>query len=415
MIFAVYDSRMRQPKASSRVLGLFRIGSYIFSGACLLLVLTNAIAAGVLARRASKAIKVYPEYMHEALAIAYPDLSHSERAEFMRERSPSTTLEVLAQPHEAETSGTFVNVDSHGFRLGANQGPWPLSDEFFNVFVFGSSTAFGFGVADRDTISSYLQIELARLGLPKEPRTYNFGRAAFYSTPERLLFAKLLAFETAPDLAIFVDGMSEFFNQSDPPPWTLTATRAVSDRLAHPWRTALNTLALVRLRTQLVTRRVPLATLAGVQADHRFAPSDDPAMHNRVIDRYVSNKRITEALAAAYGVEATFVWQPTPTYRYDLRHHLFKGDFGHHQSSGHGYPRMAEFVRDQPLGENFLWCADIQEGVKEMLYVDSVHYAPRLSRRLARCIVDLLAERQLLPDPLARDSSIHAAERRPSS
>ena len=63
-----------------------------------------------------------------------------------------------------------------------------------------------------------------------------------------------------------------------------------------------------------------------------------------------ANQLLTEALAAAYGVEATFVWQPTPTYRYDLRHHLFKGDFGHHQSSGHGYPRMAEFVRDQPLG-----------------------------------------------------------------
>jgi hypothetical protein len=49
---------------------------------------------------------------------------------------------------------------------------------------------------------------------------------------------------------------------------------------------------------------------------------------------------------------------------------------------------MRAYARENPLGENFLWCADIQEGVEDLLYVDQMHYAPNLSRLLARCIAD---------------------------
>ena len=70
--------------------------------------------------------------------------------------------------------------------------------------------------------------------------------------------------------------------------------------------------------------------------------------------------------------------------------------FGGHEYSRFGYPWMAEYVRSNPLGPNFLWCADIQEGVEELLYVDQVHYSPGMSDRLAGCIVDLLRARGFL-------------------
>ena len=399
---------MWNPRAFARAVGWLRAGSHVFSGVCLLFVLTNLIAALVLASLEPKAMESYPEYMYEALAVLYPDLSKAERDQLMRERMPGTTSEILAQPREAAISGDYVNVDAHGFRHGTDQGPWPPSDEFFNIFVLGSSTAFGYGVADRDTISSYLQAELARLALPREPRIYNFARAGFYSTQERLLFSKLLALGKAPDLAIFVDGLGDFFIQSEPPPWAVASTRTVTEKLAHPWRTALSSLAIVRLRERKGSRWAALASLAGIEPQHALAPVDDPAMHDRVIRRYVSNKRIVEALASAYGVDVAFVWQPIPTYKYDLSHHLYPENFGRHRASGFGYPRMADFARERPLGENFLWCADIQEGVEELLYVDSVHYSPRMSALLARCIADLLVERRLLPGVVGRDPSVRS-------
>ena len=80
-----------------------------------------------------------------------------------------------------------------------------------------------------------------------------------------------------------------------------------------------------------------------------------------------------------------FVWQPVPTYAYDLRLHSYSGSFGSHERSRQGYPHMAEYVRTHSLGDNFAWCVDIQGG-SEPLYVDEVHYGPVLAERVAACI-----------------------------
>jgi hypothetical protein len=58
---------------------------------------------------------------------------------------------------------------------------------------------------------------------------------------------------------------------------------------------------------------------------------------------------------------------------------------------------MAEYVRRHPQGPNFIWCADIQETLHELLYVDQVHYSPQMSERVARCIADHLRRHGLVP------------------
>jgi hypothetical protein len=55
-------------------------------------------------------------------------------------------------------------------------------------------------------------------------------------------------------------------------------------------------------------------------------------------------------------------------------------------------------VARTPLGANFLWCADIQEGVNEALYVDAVHYTASFSETVASCISRLLDDRHLFDD-----------------
>ena len=62
-----------------------------------------------------------------------------------------------------------------------------------------------------------------------------------------------------------------------------------------------------------------------------------------------------------------------------------------------GEDRMMEYVQKHPLGENFLWCAHIQEGAHEPLYVDIAHYSPMMSKMVARTIYDLAIERNLIP------------------
>ncbi len=50
------------------------------------------------------------------------------------------------------------------------------------------------------------------------------------------------------------------------------------------------------------------------------------------------------------------------------------------------------------LGANFLWCADIQDGMNDPLYVDQVHYTAAFSKTVAFCVASLIKDRHLLTD-----------------
>lgn len=103
-----------------------------------------------------------------------------------------------------------------------------------------------------------------------------------------------------------------------------------------------------------------------------------------------------EAVSIPFGVKPIFVWQPVPTYHYDQRYHPFseKG-FGQHSYSQYGYEYMAELTKKNPLGDNFLWCADIQKDKEKSLYVDMVHYSAGFSKEFAMVIANLLVARHL--------------------
>jgi hypothetical protein len=99
-------------------------------------------------------------------------------------------------------------------------------------------------------------------------------------------------------------------------------------------------------------------------------------------------------------VRPLFVWQPVPTYHYDLRYHLFGDlDFGVNNCSAFGYARMADRLRHAPPASDFLWAADVQEGVRQPLYVDQVHYTAALSAVIGRVIGQALLERGYCVQP----------------
>src|SRR5918911_2555611 len=148
-----------------------------------------------------------------ALEKVYPGFSRDEIQVLLDETySPARSFvyEPFTEFKERPYAGKFVNVDVNGFRLTKGQGPWPPDREkYFNIFLFGGSTTFGFGVPDDQTVASYLQTFLSNLSLTKEARVYNFGRGSYYSTQERILFEKMVAAGFRPDVAIFIDGLND--------------------------------------------------------------------------------------------------------------------------------------------------------------------------------------------------------------
>ena len=316
----------------------------------------------------------------QGVQAAYPHRTPAEVDALLQE-TWTRPLEYApwVQFKEREHHGRYVNVSAHGFRHVKDQGPWPPSPELTNVFVFGGSTTFGYGIADDETVASALQEALA--GRTARPvRVYNFGCAHYYSSQERILFQQLLVGGFVPQLAVFIDGLNDFHQRTEEPPrfgpefHAYVERRAVLRSRGPSWRDLLPWWAVGRSRSP------------------GDGGSRDPVVADRLIERYLNNKKMTEALARTFGVQPVFVWQPITMYKFDWNRHPLGRS--HPQAlPGVGAERMAVRWERENLGPDFIWAADIHDQIPDPLYVDGVHYAPNLCRSLARFIVDTLSAR----------------------
>ena len=371
----------------------YRTSAVILVNTGILLIFINLTVSSVLLT--TPGCIVSATYGGQALQKVYPDLNKGEIRDLLNETwARPYDYEPFTQFKERPFVGRYVNVNEAGFRNTKNQGPWPPAHDNFNVFVFGGSTAFGYGVPDHQTVASYLQDFLAATSthLGEDVKVYNFGRGYYYSTQELMLFQRLLSLGFVPDMAVFVDGLNEFYFHADRPYFTERFETFVQGNVL-----------LVLLEGLPITRAIKMLLYRGDAGPLRN--STDPAQYGddaaitRAIDTYLRNKDAIETLSLAYGVQPIFIWQPVPTHQYNLRHHLFAKhdfDFGRHDYSRYGYARMAEVIEKSPPGDNFLWCADIQEHVEEPLYVDKTHYSAKGSKLLANHIYGLLKERNFL-------------------
>ena len=306
--------------------------------------------------------------------------------------------------------GRFINVGAEGLRRVPGQGAWPPDTESINVFVFGGSTTFGVGAPDDQTIPSYLAVRLARLACGAPIRVYNLGRPAYYSAQERILFEQLVLAGRVPRLAVFVDGLNEFYIW--PRPLSADVMRAALDGTFEPG-VARRTLDLLE---SLPLVRSSRALRARFAAERAGTPDPDVPDPETVLAEWAANRQLIERVAQAYGVATLFVWQPVPDYRYEARHHLFPGDAGLAWRSPARMRRGYELMeaRREQLGDNFVWLADLQEGWRENLYVTDMHYRPVLSEAIADRIARAVDERSLL-DCTARTVSRECARRSPAS
>jgi hypothetical protein len=349
-------------------------------------VLLGAVGAGlyflaVRLRSTPPADDPIKRYGIAQLMPGYPGRTPEEVALLMKE---TYDRPLVYQPfthfRELPCTGRFVNVTEAGYRLVADQGPWPIDHARFNVFVFGGSTTFGAGVADGETIPSALQREL-RASASNRVCVYNFGRGFYYSTQERILFGNLLAAGQVPDLAVFIDGLNDFYHPYDEPQFSGHFMALINESLyEHKGHHDRAVSELVRKRANP-------------------EPGSKEARARAICERYLRNKQMIGGMAKASGVKAVFVWQPIPVFKYDLNYHPFSKSptFPEHYFAGLGYQAMALLRPTNAPAGDFLWLADMQEDAREQLYVDAVHYTAKMCGRIAAEIARFLRERSLAP------------------
>ncbi len=344
---------------------------------------------------------VINKYGLDRLRPAYPDKSDADITVELNELwSRPMQFDTFTGSRERPFNGTYVTVDPAGFRHIAGQAPWPPNPKHYNVFVFGGSTMFGYGIANHETVSSYLQADLRAAGATTTA-VYNFGQGAWFSAQERILFEKMVLSGHKPNLAIFVDGLNEYHADGEANKTSIAEAEEKGNLAGLILPKIPLGRAFISFQQRLNKRFSTNRTVTSTdQAAKNFG---DPEIVTSILNRYLTNKKITEAAAGNLGIKTLFVWQPVPLYKYNLSYHLFgkeaDTDNDTHQFSRYTYPALAALIKNNQisLGNNFLWLADLQADKKEPLYVDSVHYNPAMSSYLSRAITEHLKNNSYLP------------------
>ncbi|MGH9383872.1 MAG: SGNH/GDSL hydrolase family protein [Vicinamibacterales bacterium] len=313
-------------------------------------------------------------YPNVDLTRVYPGYSNEDIDTLLSEQWSQTHIyEPFTEHRELPRNSRYINVAPEGYRLnGVGSPTWPPPTNAVTVFVFGGSTTFGVGVEDASTIPAHL----ARLlhGV----HVYNFGRRFYYSSQERSLLEELLAKGLVPDLAIFIDGLNEFYGPT--PAYTGRLSDFMNGRA--PTTSPLDQFAIVRAVDRVRRRLLPRTATENPQPSGIAVAS--------ALSRYRANRRMIQAVAQAFNTETLFVWQPVPSYGYDLTYHLFRSQ---ESAAQRGYEAMAATRGGDDVG--FLWLADLQRDAREPLYVDSVHYTAAFAGQIAEHIARALRERGL--------------------
>lgn len=325
---------------------------------------------------------------------AYAVISREEANAFLDEQDAKGTLGFQFDPwrqfREPTYRGQLLNTDEHGFRLSTQ--PRYVAGEAIDVFVFGGSTTFGYGVPDNHTIPSYLQVALEELHPDRSFRIRNLGQGYYYSSQELALLEQLIRDGDVPEFAVFIDGgndvaqLSQMRNQPhfSPELQQMWDSRTQPDASPLP---DLSWIPMVRLALGMARRA---GLLTDSQQPSRPMDTSDALLAARVdyvTSQYLTNVRLRRGICREYEIRCLFVWQPHVVYKYDRSLHRtfpFEGPIPLHYSAI--WARM-----EQMTDPDFLFLGAMFEDMNEKVFVDDVHYNEVTNQRIADRLAVALA------------------------
>lgn len=293
-------------------------------------------------------------------------------------------------------TSTTLNVDAAGNRVtpGAACGQGA-----FTVFVFGGSVAFGFGVADTETIPALLQRGLEER-LHKPVCVRNLAQLSWTSTQETVALLRELQEGRSPDLAIFIDGFNDVNVRGGDGVGGRSSGDMDYDGRA-VWIRSTTHAGWIAARE--VARSTHLSLLLGWARERLRAPETDarpPAAAQvalpspeAVLRAYLTNHDTVRLLASAHGFRAAWFWQPTLWVK-DTRtpdEELLLQD----AAPPDGVPGLFDAVYRAAAAEartrdGLTYLGGIFDGTSSM-YVDDVHVVRAGNARIAEAIVDVVA------------------------
>ena len=379
--------------------------SRLFSGVAITLLCT-LIAVGIAEYAAGVALRVIRD-KRPSFAVAYTD---ENIRKLYDTDDPKRYLDILSESwRQSDTMyspfvefkmtpyrGKHFTITEDGYRSNG-AGPQDLNAPGRKVFIYGGSTTMGIGVGDDETIPAYVEKALRAAGR-SDIQVFNFGVVSYFSTQERIALERHLTAGVKPDLAVFVDGVNDFYY------CTIPDVSAWNERLIQLTRARSRMPLGLELahRSNVVQLARHLGGDKSVAVREWGSFCDTDADVEKVVRRLDTNRRMIDATAERLGFKALFVQQPVPTYSYDNRKRPFpvkEEALGYHMNSARGYPKMAQERADGKLLEHgLLWLAEL-EPAEGNAYIDTIHYSPRFNKAIGDSIAAAILDGALVPPP----------------
>ena len=381
------------------------VGAAVLKGLLLFVLLNLVLYVAGLIHRPGKANDPLARYGSEQLQKAYPGWQRDDIRAMLAEtfREPAYEYEAFTGFRDKPFRGkchtsTSIPPDSATRKI-RRPGRRVLRPPTFLSLADRPRPEL---VSDDQTIPSYLQ-ECAAANHPGgHVAVYNFGRTFYFSGQELILFQQLLKRGFIPQVAVFVDGINDFGLSDGEPSFANRFRRLMAGQTNDSWVDHVPVVSAVY-------------SLRARGSKPQFLKEPAPAELQAVVDRWRANKRMIEVIAAGYGVQPVFVWQPAPTYKYDLHYHFLSRrglpPYGGYPPAMNGYGLMEAPRQRGELGGDVLWLADIQQDKHENLYVDRYHYTAAFSQEIAQRICGFLREHPVNGQPAAQAETTTAQNR----
>lgn len=377
----------------SKVTVVLRSFSFYFTFTFVLFGIVNIFSYFVL-KHTQGEIPVIAKYGLKKLTKSYPGCDVETVREILHESwGKQVEYSSYVQFKESVKSGKYVNVSSKGFRLNraSNEHPIPLAQDAINIFVFGGSTTFGYGVRDYETIPARLEDTMR--GQNPHARVYNFGRAFYFSSQERVLFEKLLVAGNVPDAVIFIDGLNEFYHPKDDPTYSGFLNGAMDNSFYAAQKKFFRELPIVnfaRFCRDLIKKQ-----FASTSSNTISATEADEGTVQTILSRYIANTRLIRAIAEQHGIKSFFVWQPVPEYHMDIDSHPF---YAHEDVLAEANRKRGFELAKQKIPEEIpglIWAAELSSTCSGN-FVDKVHYSAKFNSEIAEFIFEKVEKEGLL-------------------
>ncbi|MDP9264098.1 MAG: hypothetical protein M3O85_07250 [Acidobacteriota bacterium] len=276
--------------------------------------------------------------------------------------------------------------------------------EPFEVWVFGGSSVFGYGVPDFATVASYLSQELSRDGRCVAVR--NFGSEAYVSNQEVLLLVELLKSGERPAAVVFLDGFNDSYCL-----WT-------AKRPANSHCQVMEEMSVFGRRSAFAQWIRPGKVLEALQTFSPYFSSGKPLVHAMVseegnvvsvqmtpgevdqraaaiLDNYEHNIDFVQQMAHAYGFQAFFFWQPSLYHtgkKLDWHERaalqlFFQGADSYAAPYARASYRLAE---ERGHNGKFAYLGNLFDDQTEPVFIDCVHLGPEGNRSIALRIAESL-------------------------